>query len=335
MLPTIKEIVERCFASRLLKLIVTTETFALGINMPARSVILDTLKKRADHGFELLRCRDFLQMAGRAGRRGMDTAGFIYLRINPMHVSSQEIHHLLSDPPEPVHSRFNTTYATLLNLYRHHGRTLLDIFPRTLYYYQTSGVRRQAGLDLMERKLGLLEAMGYITGKTLTSKGEFGAWVYGYELLLTELYAQGALAALDPLRLALLMVAVVYEPKPRALPPKSHRLIKPLEALCDAPLARIYKAEMRFRISPKTKAPAFALSHAMDAWMSNAPFHQLTKLCDVDEGEIVRYFRMAVQLLRQLSEIPAGDARFRTNAETAFRRINRDVIDAEAQLRLG
>ena len=101
MLPTAKEVIERCFASRLIKLIVTTETFALGVNMPARSVVLDTLKKRADSGFELLRRREFLQMAGRAGRRGMDEAGFVYVRVNPVHVTYPEVIRLLHAKPEP------------------------------------------------------------------------------------------------------------------------------------------------------------------------------------------------------------------------------------------
>jgi len=69
--------------------------------------------------------------------------------------------------------------------------------------------------------------------------------------------------------------------------------------------------------------------------MSHAPFDRLTKLCDVDEGEIVRYFRMSVQLLRQLAEMPSTDAALQATAQKALRRINRDVIDAEAQLRLG
>jgi len=335
MLPTIKEVLERCFASRLLKLIVTTETFALGVNMPARSVILDTLKKRSDSGFELLRRRDFMQMAGRAGRRGMDESGFVYLRVNPQHASFPEVVQILQGQPEPVQSRFNTTYATLLNLYRRHGRSLLDIFPQTLYYHQTSGARRQAGLDLMHRKLDLLTAMGYLNEDGLTTKGEFGSWMYGYELLLTELQAQDALASLDTLSLAILMVAVVYEPRPRTAPPKRHRIAQRLEHLCAEPLMRIHKTEGKFHIAPRTKTPEFHLAHAMDAWMSQTPFDRLTKLCDADEGEIVRYFRMSVQLLRQLAEAPAADDRLRAAARKAVQRINRDVIDAEAQLRLG
>ncbi|MBI4342691.1 MAG: DEAD/DEAH box helicase [Candidatus Omnitrophica bacterium] len=335
MLPTVKEVLERCFASRLMKLIVTTETFALGVNMPARSVVLDTVKKRRGEGFELLHRRQFLQMAGRAGRRGMDQAGFVYVRVNPQHVSHPEILHLIHGQPEPVHSRFNTTYATLLNLYRRHGRALLDVFPKTLYYAQTSGARRQLGLELMQRKLDLLSAMGYLTKTGLTPKGEFGSWVYGYELLLTELYTDGRLGELDATALGVLMVAVVYEPRPGGLPPKSHHLGKRLAALCREPIQRVHKEEGRWKISPKTKAPSYHLAHAIEAWMGQAPFERLLKLCDVDEGEIVRYFRMAVQLLRQLSEIPAGEPRLRVTAEKAMRRINRDVIDAEAQLRLG
>ncbi len=335
MLPTVKEIIERCFTSRLLKLIITTETFALGINMPARSVVLDALKKRSDQGFTVLRRRDFLQMAGRAGRRGMDEAGYVYLRVNPVHIRLQELTQLLEGEPEPVRSRFNTAYATLLNLYRRHGHGLLDVFPKTLYYFQTSGARRQEGLSLMQRKLDLLSTMGYLIPAGLTPKGEFGSWLYGYELLVTELYALGRLTPLDLIQLAVLMAAIVYEPRPRAEPPKRHRLSRHLEELCEGPLGHIHRQEAHWRIFPRTKPPCFALSHAMEAWMHGATFAKLSKLTDVDEGEIVRYFRMTVQLLRQLTEAPGADARLRTTAGKAFSRINRDVVDAEAQLRAG
>jgi len=335
MLPTIKEVVERCFTSRRLKLIVTTETFALGINMPARSVVLDALTKRSDHGFQVLRRRDFLQMAGRAGRRGMDEAGFVYLRVNARHVAFPELQRLLHGEPEPVHSRFNTTYATLLNLYRRHGEALLELFPKTLYYFQTDGARRQRGLECMQRKLDLLSAMAYITPEGLTPKGAFGSWIYGYELLLTELYTRGQLTPLDPLALAELVAAIVYEPRPGAPAPKRHRISQRLATLCHEPLQTIHHMETTFHIAPKTKGPVFHLSHALEAWMSRAPFDRLATLCPLDEGEIVRYFRMSVQLLRQLSESPAADPTLQANAHKALRRINRDLIDAEAQLRLG
>ena len=335
MLPTVKEVVERCFTSRLVKLIVTTETFALGVNMPARSVVLDALSKRSEGGFQLLRRREFLQMSGRAGRRGMDEAGFVYLRVNPTHITYPELLQLMRGQPEPVQSRFNMAYATLLNLYRQHGRALLELFPRTLYYFQTTGPRRHAGLELMERKLDLLKSLGHLTPEGLTPKGEFASLLYGYELLLSELHAEERLHNLEPIALAVLMVAAVYEPRPGHQPPKRHRMAKRLTELCREPLARIHQAEKSFRIAPRTKAPAFALTHAMEAWMHKTPFDRVAHIAGVDEGEIVRYFRMTVQLLRQLMDAPSDDPTLRDTAERAMKRVNRDVIDAEAQLRLG
>jgi superfamily II RNA helicase len=335
MLPTVKEVVEQCFLSRLIKFIVTTETFALGINMPARSVVIDTLKKRLGGRIDLIRSRQFSQMAGRAGRRGMDEAGFVYLRVNPSTITYQEVMRVIHSRPESVLSRLNTSYATLLNLFRRHGLGLLRLFPQTFYYFQTSGARREAGLSLMQRKLDLLRHLGYLDAERLSSKGEFAAFLYGYELLLTELHAQRYLDALDPPSLSVLLAAAVYEPRPGLRLPKAHAISRRLNELCREPLARIHRAEHLFRVQPKSKAPHFQLAAAMEAWFHGAPFSRLAKLCEVDEGEIVRYFRMTVQLLRQLMDSPAADDALRRKARLALERINRDVVDAEAQLRLG
>ncbi len=335
MLPTTKEVVEQCFVSRLVKFIVTTETFALGINMPARSVVLDTVKKRIGGHVDLIRTRQYHQMAGRAGRRGLDPAGFVYVRVNPSFATYDEVMRVLHNPPEKVESRLNTGYATLLNLYRRHGRKLLDLFPQTLYAFQTSGPRREAGLSAMERKLDLLEQMDYVNASGLRPKGEFALCLYGYELLFTELHNRALLDDLDPPALAVLLVAAVYEPRPGLRLMKSHRLSKRLEELCEAPLMHIHQAERTHRIKPLSKAPHFQLAPAMEAWFHGAPFSRLLKLCEVDEGEIVRYFRMTVQLLRQLMETRHADPSLHRKASLALERINRDVVDAEQQLRLG
>jgi superfamily II RNA helicase len=247
----------------------------------------------------------------------MDEAGFAYLRINPATVTYQDVMRVLHSKPEKVQSRWNSAYATLLNLYRHHGRQLLELFPQTLYAFQTSGSRRLAGLRLMERKLDLLMDLGYLDEGSLSAKGAFASWLYGYELLLTELHAQRLLETLDPPALAVLLAAVVYEPRPGLRLPKAHALSRRLEELCRDPLMRIHRAEQRFAIHPKSKAPHFQLAAAMEAWFHGAAFSRLAKLCEVDDGEIVRYFRMSVQLLRQLIETPAADATLRRHAPHA------------------
>ena len=68
-LPTLKEVIERLFTSGLVKMLFCTETFALGINMPAATVILDSVEKYHGTHFGYLRARGYQQMAGRAGRR--------------------------------------------------------------------------------------------------------------------------------------------------------------------------------------------------------------------------------------------------------------------------
>ncbi|MFC1623941.1 DEAD/DEAH box helicase, partial [Candidatus Omnitrophota bacterium] len=129
MLPTLKEVIERLFTSRLIKVIFTTETFALGINMPARTVIFDELRKFYGRGFGTLKTRDFYQMAGRAGRRGIDKEGFVYSRVNPRYISFPELQKVIYGTPEKVQSRFNASYATILNLYGKYKEKIYDIYP--------------------------------------------------------------------------------------------------------------------------------------------------------------------------------------------------------------
>ena len=80
MLPVLREFVELCFQQRLIMLVFATETLAVGVNMPARSVVFSQLDKPNDGdlpGHRPLRPDEFWQMAGRAGRRGMDELGYV------------------------------------------------------------------------------------------------------------------------------------------------------------------------------------------------------------------------------------------------------------------
>ncbi len=334
MLPTLKEVVEQLFTSRLIKLIFTTETFALGINMPARSVIFDELEKFYGTRFRNLTTRDFYQMAGRAGRRGMDERGFVYVRIHPNDISFPEVQRILYGKTEPIRSQFNAAYATLLNLYRQFGRRLTEIYPRTFHYFQGSGRGREEGLGLIQRKLALLQEMDCLTDRGLTPKGEFAASLFGYELLLSEMHAEGVLEELDEVKLSLLLASLIFEPRKGdhlpSLPRDHERLAK--AALHYSGL--IHRRESKYRIVPYTKPPHFHLAPAVEAWVRGTSFEKLSKLTTTDEGELVRHFRMVIQLLRELLNAPHASDRLRATAERARTLINRDIVDAERQLRI-
>jgi hypothetical protein len=71
----LQEVVECCFANGWVKLLFATETFAMGVNMPARTVVFDSIRKHDGKQFRTLLPAEYIQMAGRAGRRGLDSTG--------------------------------------------------------------------------------------------------------------------------------------------------------------------------------------------------------------------------------------------------------------------
>ncbi len=333
MLPTLKEAVEQLFTSKLIKLIFTTETFALGINMPAKTVIFDEMRKFYGTHFAFLRTRDFYQMAGRAGRRGMDEQGFVYSRINPHDIPFSAVQRILYNQPESIESQFNSCYATLLNLYSQFGEKLMEIYPRSLHYFQSNKKDRQKGVHSMEKKLGLLKELGHLGDGVLTPKGNFASWMYGYELLLSEMLEDGYLATLNESRLSVLLCALVFEPRKNQISKDLPPNLADLEKRCHKYLRVIHQKESQHKIYPLTKLPYFNLSHALEAWIGGCLFHELGRHTDVDEGEIIRYFRMVIQLLRQLKQAPQVGEKLRQAAGSAIGKINRELVDAEKQLR--
>lgn len=334
MLPTLKEIIERLFTSRLIKLIFTTETFALGINMPARTVIFDELEKFYGTGFRPLSTRDFFQMAGRAGRRGMDAEGFVYCRIHPNDIAFSEVERILYGKPEPVLSQFNATYATLLNLYKMLGHKLLEIYPRSFHYFQSSKRKREKGLELLQNKIALLQEIGYLTDQGLTNKGEFAASIFGFELLLTEMYTDGAMEKFDEAQLNVFLAGLIFEPRKGDEPPRLGKDHGELLKLTQHYHRMIYKWESNFRITPLTKPPHFHLARAVEAWTNGQSFEKICQLTPEDEGSLVRYLRMVIQLLREIAHAPYASESLKNKARHARELIDRDVVDAEKQLRI-
>jgi len=334
MLPTLKEVIEQLFTTRLIKIIFTTETFALGINMPAKSVVFDDLKKFYGRYAGILKVRDFYQMAGRAGRRGMDKEGNVFLRIPFSRIKFEQIKKIIYGQPEEIKSQFNTSYATLLNLYAQYQKKIFDIYPLSFHYFQSQAYQKQQAIKLMEAKLKLLKELGYIEKDQLTPKAKFASSLYGYELILGELYERNLLEEFDAKELAILVIAIVFEPRKNQKSFSLSTHSKKIKEICENIIKWIRQKEMKYRIYPLSKVPYFHLSHAIESWVEGFLFNKILECTDTDEGELIRYFRMGVQILREIQESNLGSETLHKKVTYLISQINRDIVDAEKQLRV-
>jgi superfamily II RNA helicase len=345
MLPIHKELVERMFTSGLLKLLFTTETFALGINMPARTVVFNGLKKYDGVSVDYLRTRDYLQMAGRAGRQGIDDEGLVFSLLSDQDLLEAPLERLLSGVPEPVTSRFKTSYSTLLHLVAELGRErVFEAWEKSLDAFQHED-RRQKEQDknrrkrrrLVQAQFEVLTDLGYLDAADKpTARGRTARLISGFEVQITELLYGGALEDLPPPALAMVFVAQIYEERRRGdnrFFPRS--VYGPERYRVDRTLARLRTIELDRGVAEPAKPCDWGLTPAVLAWCEGASLDDLEDLVEVGPGDVCRTFRMAIQLLRQTRAAidPAWDLRDGLGAAMAL--LNRDEIDARRQLTLG
>ena len=114
-LPAWKELIEELFQQGLIKVVFATETLAAGINMPARTTVISALSKRTERGHRPLMGSEFLQMAGRAGRRGLDSQGYV-VTVQSRFEGVREAGQLATAPADPLVSQFTPSYGMVLNL---------------------------------------------------------------------------------------------------------------------------------------------------------------------------------------------------------------------------
>lgn len=117
LIPLVKELVEILFQESLVKVLFATETFAMGLNMPARAVVFTAFTKSDGECIRSLTSGEYIQMSGRAGRRGKDDRGYAIMLVEDASVFSPTVAKaMLRGAPMPLVSRFKLSYYTLLNL---------------------------------------------------------------------------------------------------------------------------------------------------------------------------------------------------------------------------
>ncbi|ETN66955.1 antiviral helicase SKI2 [Anopheles darlingi] len=161
-LPILKEIVEMLFARGLVKILFATETFAMGVNMPARTVIFDSTRKFDGQCVRPLQPSEYTQMAGRAGRRGLDKTGTVIIICKNEVPAESELKTMIMGKPVRLESQFRLTYAMMLYLLR---VELVTVENMMLHSFREFGKRQQIPqskleLSKVQEKVSRLNKLG-------------------------------------------------------------------------------------------------------------------------------------------------------------------------------
>jgi ATP-dependent RNA helicase DOB1 len=152
LLPIVKEGVEIMFQEGLLRCLFATETFSTGLNMPARTVVFTGARKYDGAAFRFLSSGEYIQMSGRAGRRGLDARGVVILMLDER-MEAAVAKDMLRGAPDALYSAFHLTYATLLNIMRLDGAE-----PEALLRASFRQFQAERALPALEARAEALEA---------------------------------------------------------------------------------------------------------------------------------------------------------------------------------
>ena len=313
LLPLFKQTIEELFSLGLLKLVFATETLAVGVNLPARSVVIEKLTKFNGESHELLKPSQFTQLTGRAGRRGIDVEGHSFTCWSPF-VPFNEVADLLMSKEFALISAFTPTYNMLANLLSTRSESeAAELLANSFAQFQWVRNTRNMNSGLIQEvqfRRNVLEATGLADGWSLTETGIPLTKIFNEsDLLVTRAISDGILDGLPPEELAALVSCFIFRSRGKEKRGKKSResenfineSIKELMLLND----EIERIEVGFGIQPNTPPdPGFA--KVVFDWVSGRTLSEvLTK--ELTGGEFVRNIRLSVDLLKQISNVAAPE----------------------------
>ena len=330
MVPAFREIVERCFEHNLLAVVFATETLALGVNMPARSVALERFSKYSDAGRKFLTSGEYAQMTGRAGRRGLDDEGHAVVCFAP-ELSLSDVARVATAAPSDLHSSFRPTYNLTANLINNFDRETAQAIVQRSFAQFESDHRPRPGRSLIEQMMArqrVLERLGYVRDWSLTERGDLLRSVYHEsDLLIVESVAAGVLDELEPAELAGVLSCFVFESKRASRPAHAGKQVpaKRRRSLNDrlGPQRRDHIAERLGEIAVEAATLAhledeFSVAHTREpdgrfatviaAWARGASLAQVLDLADVElgqtsPGDFVRQAKQVADLCEQVTRL--------------------------------
>lgn len=173
LLPGWKVLIEKLFQEGLIKVVFATETLAAGINMPARSTVISSISKRTDSGHRILTASEFLQMSGRAGRRGMDEIGYVTV-VGTSFQSPEEVAELVLSDANPLESRFSPGYSMVLNILQRFSLEEAKELILKSFGYFSSSTRLAPLLQIEKQNQKIIDEMAsFICNYKLTNQDLF------------------------------------------------------------------------------------------------------------------------------------------------------------------
>ncbi|MBN1792076.1 DEAD/DEAH box helicase [Candidatus Woesearchaeota archaeon] len=219
LLPDTKAIVEKLFGEGLIKVLFATETFAVGINMPAKTVCFDGLRKYTETGFRYLNSKEFFQISGRAGRRGIDKEGLSVSVVNRSFDEIKKIELFTKRDDLPILSQFRLSPNTVLNMINIHTAAEINIILQMNFFtfQRLEGKKDQMRvLNTIRRRYDSLvkdlSKMGYIDSEgKLTQIGMFTTQIFSEEIEISQLFAGSVDFGLDEYQMLVVLAALTFE----------------------------------------------------------------------------------------------------------------------------
>ena len=322
-LPVLKEIVENLFSQGLIKALFATETFAVGINMPAKTVVFDGMEKFDGINFRYLNSKEFFQLAGRAGRRGIDTEGLVVVKIER---SSQDLHsirRIVEDDKKPLQSQFKLSFNTILNLVHSHNEQEQQIILESNFFTYQKGGRKGADTiksSFYKKRKKLIKEGFVIKGLNdleLTEKGLFAMRIYNQELLVGEIFTHKNKSLFSNKEILMFVGRICYEER------KNHKFSGKEKNISKQAFSKIKDDVMLYNYFRKN--PLFLLEDFLLSWYDGCEFEDLLEKSNLSEGDIVRYIRQIIDLLQQIQHATLDDD-LRNKVKDISTKIDRDVI---------
>lgn len=328
MVPVFKEAVEQCFSEGLVKVVFATETLALGVNMPARSVVIDKPVKYDGRRTALLSAAQYTQFTGRAGRRGIDDAGCAVALWSP-DCSFEQMARLATSRSFELRSAFRPTYNMVAGLLaRMSADAARDLMGRSFAQYQAGD--RAARSNLVRRfdaVAAVLRERGHLAGWTPTESGSLVSLIFHEaDLVVAEALSGGLLDGLEPPELASVLSAFTHEhrsrgPRPEVWIPSAsaYRRLRRIGAAVDD----LHRVERSFGVD-EIRGLELGFAPAAHRWATGEPYEALADSRS-SAGDFVRNIKQVVDLARRIAAV-AADPDTASTARRTVEALNRGVV---------